>query len=116
MSLEHLINVLFQSNANQFTSSTKRGTITAYAGSIGQLGGIISAVVFLSKDEPQYVPGISTCIAFQILGIIAAVNMWICCAYENRQRDFGNRDYLRQLPQDEQDKLGEIHPDFRYTV
>lgn len=42
--------------------------------------------------------------------------MWICCAYENRQRDLGNRDYLRQLPQDAQDKLGENHPDFRYTL
>ncbi|KAG6362302.1 hypothetical protein INS49_010532 [Diaporthe citri] len=96
--------------------STKRGTIAAYAGSVGQLGGIISAVVFPSKDGPQYVPGISTCIAFQILGIIAAANMWICCAYENRQRDLGKRDYLRQLPQEEQDKLGENHPDFRYTL
>lgn len=106
----------FLSSANQVTSSTKRGTITAYAGSVGQLGGIISAVVFPSKDGPQYIPGMSTCIAFQVLGIIAAANMWIRCACENRQRDLGIRDYLRQLPQEEQDKLGENHPDFRYTL
>lgn len=106
----------FLFSTNQVTSSTKRGTITAYAGSIGQLGGIISAVVFPSKDGPQYVPGISTCIAFQVLGIIAAANLWIRCAYENRQRDLGNRDYLRQLSREEQDKLGENHPDFRYTL
>lgn len=116
MHAEHAGNVSFQRSANQVTSSTKRGTIAAYAGTVGQLGGIISAVVFPSKDGPQYIPGISTCIAFQGLGIIAAANMWICCAYENRQRDLGNRDYLRQLPQEEQDKLGENHPDFRYTL
>lgn len=116
MPLEHLSNTSFQRSANQVTSSTKRGTIAAYAGSVGQLGGIISAVVFPSKDGPQYIPGISTCIAFQVLGIITAANMWICCAYENRQRDLGNRDYLRQLPQEEQDNLGENHPDFRYTL
>ncbi|KAI0893387.1 MFS transporter [Annulohypoxylon nitens] len=102
--------------ANQVTSSNKRGTITAFAGTIGQVGGIISAVVFPSKDSPKYIPGIMTCIALQIAGIIAAVNLWACCYYENKQRDAGKRDYLRELSQEEQDRLGEKHPDFRYTL
>ncbi|KAI5857497.1 major facilitator superfamily domain-containing protein [Durotheca rogersii] len=102
--------------ANQVTSSNKRGTITAFAGTLGQLGGIISALVFPLKDGPQYLPGIMTCIAFQIAGIIAAINMWAICAYENRQREAGKRDYLRELPREERDKLGEKHPDFRYTL
>lgn len=57
-----------------------------------------------------------TCIALQIAGIIAAVNLWACCYYENKQRDAGKRDYLRELSQEEQDRLGEKHPDFRYTL
>lgn len=103
-------------STNQIVGTTKRGTLTAFAISCGQIGGIISAVVFPSKDGPQYVPGISTCIAFQAVGIMAAVNMWACAAWENRQRDMGKRDSRRQLSQDEQDKLGELHPDFRYTL
>ncbi|KAI1206790.1 MFS transporter [Annulohypoxylon truncatum] len=101
---------------NQVTSSNKRGTITAFAGTIGQVGGIISAVVFPSQDSPRYIPGLMTCIALQIAGIIAVVNLWICCYYENRQREAGKRDYLRDLSQEDQDRLGEKHPDFRYTL
>ena len=95
---------------------TKRGTLSAFAGSIGQLGGIISSVVFPSKDGPQYVPGMCTCIAFQVAGIIATINMWACCRWENKQRDQGKRDHLRQLSEEEQEALGEHHPDFRYTL
>lgn len=58
----------------------------------------------------------STCIAFQVVGILAAVNMWFCANYENKQRDLGKRDHLRELPEDEIAKLGEKHPDFRYTL
>lgn len=101
---------------NQVVGNVKRGTVTAFAGSVGQVGGIISALVFPSSDGPAYVPGISVCIGFQVMGILAAVNMWICCRWENKQRDLGKRDYLRELPQEEVDKLGEKHPDFRYTI
>ncbi|KAH8886227.1 MFS general substrate transporter [Thozetella sp. PMI_491] len=101
---------------NQVIGSTKRGTLTAFAVSCGQVGGIISALVFPGKDSPQYVPGISTCIAFQGVGIIAAINMWFCCRWENKQRELGKRDDRRNLPREEYEKLGERHPDFRYTL
>lgn len=96
--------------------SLKRGTLTAFAVSCGQLGGIISALVYPSKDGPQYVPGISTCIAFQVVGILAAVNMWFWANRENKLRETGKRDYLRELPEEEIAKLGDKHPDFRYTL
>ncbi|KAM0327475.1 hypothetical protein ACHAQA_005763 [Verticillium albo-atrum] len=101
---------------NQVVGNVKRGTATAFAISCGQLGGIISAVVFPIKDEPQYVPGICTCIAFQILGIATAINMWVCCKKENRAREKGERDYRWDLPEEEVCKLGEKHPEFRYTL
>jgi hypothetical protein len=90
--------------------------MTAFAVSCGQLGGIISAVMFPSKNGPQYVPGLSVCVAFSTAGIIAASAMWYFCGYENRQRDLGKRDHLRELPEDEQRLLGEKHPDFRYIL
>ncbi|KAL1845109.1 hypothetical protein VTK73DRAFT_1119 [Phialemonium thermophilum] len=102
--------------SNQVVGSVKRGTLTAFAVSCGQLGGIISAVVYPSKDSPQYVPGISTCVAFQVVGILAACNMWFWARHENQQRDLGRRDHLRELAEDEIAKLGEKHPDFRYTL
>jgi hypothetical protein len=101
---------------NQVASNSKRGILTGFAVSCGQIGGIITLVVSPSSDSPQYIPGISTCIAFAVMGIISAVVMWFFRGWENRQRDMGKRDHLRQLPQDEQDKLGERHPDFRYVL
>ena len=95
---------------------TKRGTVTAFAGTLGQFGGIISAIAFPSKDGPRYLPGIIICIACQAVGVVAAINMWVFCSYENRQRAAGKRDHLRELSQEEQDQLGEKHPDFRYTL
>jgi hypothetical protein len=73
-------------------------------------------MVFPKKDGPYYVPGISTCIAFQAVALIAAINMWICCRRENKAREAGKRDHRKELPQEEVDKLGERHPDFRYTL
>ncbi|KAH6692276.1 MFS transporter [Plectosphaerella plurivora] len=101
---------------NQVVGNIKRGTLTAFAISCGQLGGIISAVVFPEKDSPQYIPGISTCIAFQVVGIITAIVMMVACRWENRQRDLGKRDDRRDLPEEEVRMLGERHPDFRYTL
>lgn len=101
---------------NQVVGHTKRGTVTAFAGTLGQFGGIISAIAFPSKDGPRYLPGIIICIAFQAVGVVAAINMWVFCSYENRQRAAGKRDHLRELSQEEQDQLGEKHPDFRYTL
>ncbi|KAF3347958.1 Centromere protein C 1 [Verticillium dahliae VDG2] len=101
---------------NQLVGNVKRGTATAFAISCGQLGGIISAVVFPAKDEPQYVAGISTCIGFQAVGIAMAVIMWVCCQRENQARERGEREYRRNLPEDEVRRLGEKHPDFRYTL
>lgn len=107
---------LTRHSVNQVVGNVKRGTLTAFAISCGQFGGIISAVVFPIKDGPQYVPGICTCIAFQVLGIATAINMWVSCRWENRQRDLGKRDHLRDLPEADLLKLGERHPDFRYTL
>lgn len=83
---------------------------------MGQIGGIISALAFPKKDGPQYVPGISINIGFLTAGLIGALSLWVFLGYENKQREAGKRDHLRELSQEEQDNLGEKHPDFRYTL
>lgn len=101
---------------NQVVGTQQRGATTAFSGGMGQVGGIISSVIYPIKDGPMYVPGISTCIAFSFLGIIMAIIMSACCWWENNQRSLGKRDHLRQLPPDAIAKLGAKHPDFRYTI
>lgn len=84
--------------------------------SMGQVGGIVSALAFPKSDGPQYVPGTSVNIAFIGVGLFCSVLMMMCCSYENKVRAAGKRDHLRELPEEEQAKLGEKHPDYRYTL
>ena len=58
----------------------------------------------------------STCIAFQVVGILVAVNMWFWASRENRMRDLGIRDHLQKLLEEEIAKLGGKHQDFQYTL
>lgn len=103
-------------SVNQVVGHNKRGTSTGFAGSMGQFGGIISALAFPKKDSPQYVPGMSVNVAFLVVGIASASWLWAWGRWENAQRDKGRRDHLLSLPQDEQDALGENHPNFRFTL
>ncbi|KAI1330628.1 hypothetical protein F5Y16DRAFT_396120 [Xylariaceae sp. FL0255] len=102
--------------ANQIPSQAKRGTLSGYAVSVTQIGGIISAVVSPSKTSPQYLPGPLTSLTFQIIGTVATLAIVVVCGHENHQGGQGGRDSLRELPQEEQDQLGEHHPDFRSTL
>jgi len=103
-------------SVNQVVGRTKRATMTASASSLGQVGGIISALIFPKKDSPYYVPGVSTCLGLSALGLLTAVCMSFVMHLENRAREAGKRDLLRNLPQEEQHRLGEKHPDFRFTL
>lgn len=101
---------------NQVVGQTKRGALTAFSAGFAQIGGIISSLVFPKKDGPRYYPGIGVCIGFSFSGVIAALIMYTFCRIENKAREAGKRDYLRQLTEEEQQQLGELHPDFRYTL
>lgn len=111
----HQLTPLVASSVGQVAGANKRGTLTAWASSVGQLGGIISALAFPSKDGPQYVPGIMINVGLSALGVVCAVWLSGWAVWENRQREMGKRDHLRQLPQEELENLGEKHPDFRFT-
>ncbi|KAL7903834.1 hypothetical protein GGI35DRAFT_485011 [Trichoderma velutinum] len=101
---------------SQVVGRTRTGVMAALSSSLGQTGGIISALIFPSSDGPYYVPGISVCVALCGLGIILAGSMSLVNVFENKKRARGGRDYLRDLGDAEQRRLGEKHPDFRYPI
>lgn len=41
---------------NQVVGPNKRGASTGFTSSMGQIGGIVSALAFPKKDGPMYVP------------------------------------------------------------
>jgi hypothetical protein len=101
-------------SVNQVIGTDKRGTSTALGGSMGQIGGIISAVAFPKKDSPEYFPGCAINVSFLCVGIAAAEWLWGWTTWGNRQRDLGRRDHLGELSEEEQKNIGERHPDFRF--
>ncbi|CAM1501205.1 Fc.00g103670.m01.CDS01 [Cosmosporella sp. VM-42] len=104
-------------STKSLVTSSAELTPTVFAVTCGHVGGIISAIMFPNIDGPDYFTGISIRIPFQAVGIIAAIiNIWVFCHDENRQQDLGKRDHLREPPEDEINKLGEKHPNFRYTT
>ncbi|GKZ21372.1 hypothetical protein AbraIFM66951_006234 [Aspergillus brasiliensis] len=89
--------------ANNIRGQWTRAFCSATLIGVGAIGGIISSLVFRSKDAPEYRPGIWTTIACNLVTMItvAALSVWF--RYANKQADRGER-------------IIEGSSDFRYTI
>ena len=74
-------------NGNNTGGSTKRSIALAMQAMAGNLGGILSAFVYLSTDSPQYVKG--HCILIGVLTMSASICTFMTVYYrrENKRRD-----------------------------
>jgi len=54
---------------------------------LGNLGDTLSAYLFLAKDLPQYIPGLSMLLAFQALTMRLSISMIIYLRRENCQTE-----------------------------
>lgn len=100
---------------NNILGKKKRGIASAVVLGVGNCGSILGANVYLSSEAPNYVTGYSVSFASIILAQICAVAYFLYLRYENKARADGRRDHLRNLPQNEQDDLGDQHPSYRYV-
>ncbi|RDH27424.1 major facilitator superfamily domain-containing protein [Aspergillus welwitschiae] len=89
--------------ANNIRGQWTRAFCSATLIGVGAIGGIVSSLVFQSKDAPEYRPGIWTTIACNLITMItvAALSVWF--RYANKQADRGER-------------VIEGSADFRYTI
>lgn len=91
---------------------------------IGQVGGIVSVYTFLSKDAPNYTPGYSICLAFDVFTIFMAVAYFWGCRRENKKRDqimrsqSGEGVVSLHVVGDKREKedLGDRALDYRYMI
>lgn len=97
---------------NNVMGANKTAYAVAMQVGIGNVGGIVSALVFKSSEAPLFKTGYTTGFA---LTVMAA---GLLCIYtfmlwrENKARDSGKRDHL--LTTKDADNLGDDHPQFRY--
>lgn len=98
---------------NNVSGAYKIGFAVGLEVSLGNFGGIASALVFQGSQAPAYADGYKT---LTVMSCVAAslVIFYSCFLYlENRARDAGKRDH--RLSDDDVDNLGDDHPSFRYS-
>jgi MFS family permease len=105
-------------NGNNIGGSLKRGVGIAMHVGFGNLGGTISAYLFLAKDKPRYLPGFGTLLGCQFMALVLSVWMYIYLRRENARRD---REYKPPSEYTEEEKFaergkGDLATFFRYTV
>ncbi|PGH23922.1 hypothetical protein AJ80_01984 [Polytolypa hystricis UAMH7299] len=74
---------------NQTPSVEKRGIVSALMISIGAVGGIAGSTIFRGQDAPNYLPGMWTTIALQIMYTIVTFAMSMYFKRQNRLADEG---------------------------
>jgi len=105
-------------NGNNIGGSLKRGVGIAMHVGFRNLGGTLSAYLFLSKDSPHYTSGFSTLLAFQLGAIVLSIFMTIYLRRENARRDRVHKapsQYTEEERVAEREK-GDSATFFRYTV
>ncbi|KAK4458444.1 putative MFS transporter [Cladorrhinum samala] len=100
---------------NNSAGPSVRAVTSAYVVTLGTIGGIVATWTYIYTDAPKYHTGHTINLGGQIATFLLAVFGILYCARENRVRAAGKRDHrLEGLSEDEQHKLGNRHPRFRY--
>ncbi|KAH8898844.1 MFS general substrate transporter [Thozetella sp. PMI_491] len=105
-------------NGNNIGGSLKRGVGIAMHVGFGNLGGTLSAYLFISRDGPRFYSGFATLLAFQAVAAILSVVMTIYLRRENARRDAEYKapsEYTEEEKHAEREK-GDNATFFRYTV
>jgi hypothetical protein len=74
-------------NANNIGGSTKRSVGMAMQVGIGNLGGVLSAYMYLSKDSPKFRHGHSGLIGVSVMAFVFSGLMTTYLRHENGRRD-----------------------------
>ncbi|KAI3403586.1 TNA1 [Candida oxycetoniae] len=96
-------------------SHIRKSVGTAWQIGIGNIGGIIATFIFLAKDEPYYVPGLSTCIGGVCFAMITGVVYFILCWRLNKVKQTDSyKEKFNAKTERDQINLGDRNPAFEY--
>ncbi|KAF1984591.1 high-affinity nicotinic acid transporter [Aulographum hederae CBS 113979] len=106
-------------NGNNIGGSTKRSVGIAMQVMIGNLGGVISAYLFLPKDSPHFGSGHAALIGLNSMSAVLSVGMTLYLRRENRRRDRAAVKKIEEYTAEEkmaEREMGDSASFFRYTV
>jgi hypothetical protein len=98
----------------------KRGVTFGAVVAWGNINGIMSSNVYRSQDAPYYTLGNSMALGYISIGLLLGSILNLTFLYiGNKRRDAMDEwrsKKLESLTKEEQQQLGDFHPDFRYTL
>ncbi|KAH8678472.1 major facilitator superfamily domain-containing protein [Xylariales sp. PMI_506] len=99
----------------QVSGNYKRAITSAMVIGLGNSGGIVGSNIWLTKEAPTYVTGVSVALTLMVLCGIMATVFYFGLKRENEKRERGERDYRFGYEASEVDNLGDDHPNWRFT-
>jgi hypothetical protein len=105
-------------NGNNIGGSLKRAVGIAMQVGFGNLGGTISAFIYLSRDSPRFIPGHAALIGLTSMSFVLTAFMTIYLRRENARRDaLGLKpdEYTYEQKEAQREEADEA-TFFRYTV
>jgi predicted MFS family arabinose efflux permease len=103
--------------ANNFEGVYKRGVVIGTIVGFGNLNGVVSSNIFLSREAPRYYTGHAVVLSWQVCFLFGgSLFLDIMLGRENKMRRDGKRDYWLDNKSAEDIKfMGDERPDFMYT-
>ncbi|CZT08532.1 related to allantoate permease [Rhynchosporium graminicola] len=101
--------------SNNIEGVYKRGVVLGFVIGWGNLNGIVSSNIY---QKAPYISGHSTVLAYMIICLLGgSIALRILLARENKARLAGKRDHwVEGMSEREAEKLGDMRPDFLYTL
>lgn len=104
--------------ANNFEGVYKRGVVIGTIVGWGNLNGVVSSNIYLSRESPRFYTGHAVVLSWQICFLFgASLFLYIALGRENKKKRNGERDYLVEgMSAEDMKFLGDKRPDFIYTL
>ncbi|KAE8331862.1 putative MFS transporter [Aspergillus sergii] len=93
----------------------RRSVGTAWQVGFGNIGGIISTYAFLKKDAPEYRPGYIISVSFLSFSAACCIGYFAAVWYDNWRRDQAIADGIAIPSDEEQELLGDMALNYRYS-
>ncbi|OQU99542.1 hypothetical protein CLAIMM_05157 isoform 2 [Cladophialophora immunda] len=104
--------------ANNVEGVYKRGIALGFVIGWGNLNGIMSSNIYRAQDKPRFRPGHAVVLGYEAIFLLGgSILQHILLKRENAKRRAGERDvWVEGKTEEEIDKLGDLRPDFIYTL
>jgi hypothetical protein len=102
--------------SNNLSGHYKRSFGAAIQVGFGNLAGLVTSNIFISKQAPAFTTGYATCLAFLVLHAVLSTVLAVMLVRENKKRDRGERDDRYNLPPEQLENLGDDHPSYRFMI